>query len=92
MRPIEFSAKAATMLFLLLAGSATYAQKICPSDFQGRQKPDAICWKKDKDGLYRQWSEVRGFLPGDTLKIEGNSIKRCNFAGERCRIEMSSNQ
>lgn len=69
----------------LVAAPALSQTKICPTDFAGRQTSD-ICWKQDRDGLFRQWSDTRQrFLPGPTMKLVGGSMEECDFQGKNCR-------
>jgi len=81
--------KLAFVACLLIFGPAAHANTICPTDYRGVQVPNAVCWKLDKDGLYRRWKPVGGFQPGPTMKIENGKIKTCNYAGNNCKNEGS---
>lgn len=77
--------RCAAFLPILLAAPSQAQQMICPTDWQGK-RTSSVCWKEEKPGLYRRWDEVRQrYLPGDTLRIEGDRMKSCDFAGRGCK-------
>ena len=71
-----------TALLFAMTSTVAIAQTICPTNWAGRQTSN-VCWKKDKDGLYRQWDGMR-FLPGPTLKLENGKFSECRHDGTRC--------
>jgi hypothetical protein len=79
------SAMGIITLVIGTSAPALAQDKICPTDWSGRQTSD-ICWKRDRDGLFRRWSDTRqAFLPGPTLRLDGKDVRECDFRGTNCR-------